>query len=68
LIGLGDPPIFAVEALALARRNENDFRGCRCDAEKNNSNNRERHPRHGDRFIYHFLVAVWSAKEAESSA
>ena len=60
-IGLGDPPIFAVESLAFARRDKNDFRGCRSDAKKND---RERGPRHCAS-SYHFVIAVWKAKEAQ---
>ena len=49
-IGLGNPPIFDVEALALARRDENNFRGCRCDAKKNNCN------RECGRVVHYLLI------------
>jgi hypothetical protein len=36
LIGLSDPPGFAVESLAFTGRDENDFRRCRRGAKKRN--------------------------------
>ena len=66
MIGFGNSPVFAVESLALARGNKNDFRGCRCDAKKSDSN-RKRGARHRAR-SYHFVIAVWTANKRAKEA
>src|SRR2546430_2235588 len=59
--------MFAVVVAAFARRLKRDRRVRRCcAAKKRNRGNRERRPRHCDG-SYHFVIAVWSAKAAESA-
>jgi hypothetical protein len=51
---------------ALFTRTKPNFRGCRCDAKTSNDGNRKRCGRRHCDGSYHFAIAVWRAKAAES--
>src|SRR5919106_1715139 len=58
--------MFAVIVATYARRFKRDRRRCRCRTVKKN-NRRASHASNRDG-SYHFIVAVWRAKESESAA